>query len=1114
MTRTPRIPLSALLAGVLFAAPAAAQEPIRFARTPDISPDGKLVAFSYLGDIWVVETIGGTARPITSHPAHDVNPVFSPDGRSIAFSSNRHGSYDVYVVAAHGGRPKRLTTDSGSDLVSGWSPDGKQVLYASTRSTAFPPSFELYTVPVEGGMSHRVSAAEGKEGVYSPAGDRIAYVRGPGTWYRKGYRGSSNDDVWLSKADGTDNHRLTDFNGQDGSPMWGADGHTVYYVSEFFGTPANIVKKPADGSQGVPPLQLTHHTEDGVRRARISKNGEWIVYECGPDLWVVSTRDGSQPRKLAIEVYADDKANTERIETFTRGATEFAVSPDEKYVAFAVHGNLFLQPVSLQASKAVRLTETAANDHGIAWAPDGSKILFISDRNGKEDIYLLEGNDPEHSRFVEAHQFKVTPLTNTADAEFGLSFTPDGKRVGFLRAGKLWTMKPDGTDTKVVIDAVQVVDYEWSPDGKWVVYARRDGSFASELYVVPSTGPTAENPPRNITRYATSNSDVTWSADGRMIAFLSERRGPANLFVLPLQKPTGQGVTEKTATPTSPVVDFDWEDLHLRAHSAVPVPVSEAVISPDGSKIAFRASNQGEDLWIASTTGGQMSRLTTGGQFPHQIHWSRKRSPFGGTTDIVYFLDGSGSIRMARPSVMGMRSSGSGGPTPGSGSISSLVGGEIGGSGESITIPFKVTLTIRNEDLYVEMFDQSWRYLSEHFYDAKFHGSNWEAVRAKYRPLVAHVALKEDLYSLLYLMLGELNASHLGVTGFGTRPDQVTADLGLIFDETYRGKGLKIAEVLKRGPADRRGLNLKAGEYVVAIDGVEITDTTDLSKLLNDKADESVAVQVTSDPATDPKDPKARRRIEIKAAKREEISSLMYDRWVRRNATRVSELSKGKLGYIHIPSMDEDGLDRFVRSLYSDNFDKEAIVLDVRFNGGGFTHDQVLNYLGAREHTFFRQRDGGEGFVLRPYDRKWTKPLVVLINNRSYSDAEIFPNAFRTLGLGKLVGEPTGGFVIGTGAVRLVDGSMFRIPRIGVYTSKGINMEKEGVQPDVLVEPHPDQLAKGIDAQLDKAVDVLQEEVIAFKKKASGGVASTGRPVERDPQPVTPAPATPTVGTK
>ncbi len=277
-----------------------------------------------------------------------------------------------------------------------------------------------------------------------------------------------------------------------------------------------------------------------------------------------------------------------------------------------------------------------------------------------------------------------------------------------------------------------------------------------------------------------------------------------------------------------------------------------------------------------------------------------------------------------------------------------------------------------------------------------------------------------------------------------------------------------------------------------------IEDNTDLSKLLNGKVNESIVLIVAPAPNADAR---ARRRVSVQGVDQDRIRVLMYDRWVENNSRRVAELSKGKLGYIHIPSMDEEGLDRFVRSLYSDNFDKEAIVLDVRFNGGGFTHDQVLNYLGAREHTFFRQRDGGEGMVLRSYDRKWTKPLVLLINNRSYSDAEIFPNAFRTLGLGKLVGQPTGGYVIGTGGVRLIDGSLFRIPRIGVYTIKGVNMDKEGVVPDVLVEPHPDQLAKGIDAQLDKAVEVLLADLAEWKKKNPSGVAT--KPEVPKPMPMT-----------
>jgi tricorn protease len=1051
---------------LLSAARAQPPEPIRFARTPDISPDGKQVAFSYLGDVWVVGIMGGIARPVTMHEAHDFMPIFSPDGEKIAFSSNRHGSYDVFVVPVEGGKPKRLTFDSASDLVADWSPDGKQILLASNRSPDFPGGFQLYSVPVEGGREQRINCGDAKEGVYSPKGDQIAYVRGPGLWYRKGYRGSSNDDIWICNADGSVNRRLTTFNGQDSSPMWSPDGQWIYYVSECLGTPANIVRQDAAGKS--PPQAITFHKEEGVRRARISRNGQTIVYECGPDIWVVPAQGGS-PRKLAIEVHADDKTNTERTITFTQGASEFALSADEKFVAFVVHGEIFLMPIT--GGKATRLTESPAYDHGVAWSPDSKKIIFTSDRGGQEDLYLLEPDDPESRELIHAHKFKVKQLTNTPEAEIGVSFSPDGQRVAFLRAGKLWTMKPDGTDQKIIVDTVEVFDYDWSPDSKWLAFARMDGSFASELYVIPANGGKA----KNITRYATYNAGVTWSgrhnmpitsSNGNKLGFISQRRDSFGMYVLSLQKPATTGAPDSR--------DIDWDDIHLRVDRAAPIPAEEGAISLDGNKVAFRSTgSSGDDLWVASSNGGQLHRLTMGNMRPEQIQWSQR------VPDLIYFRDRQGLIRTARAGMA----------APERPLFPSFSGGM---PGVPSTIDFKARMTVRRDEEFSEMFEQAWRALREHFYDPKFHGTNWEAIREKYRPLVKHIALKEDLYVLMSLMMGELNASHLGIMGFTTFPEETTAELGLLFDSTYRGPGLKIAEILKRGPADKRGIALKPGDIIRSIDRVELTDKTSLSQLLNDKVGESVQLQVTSNPSADMKDPKAFRRVEVQAVSRQQIAHLMYERWVDHNTRRVAELSKGKLGYIHIPSMDESGLDAFLRSLYSDNFDKEAVILDVRYNSGGFTHDQVLNYLGAKEHTFFRQRDGGEGVVLRPRDRKWNKPIVVLINNQSYSDAEIFPSAVRTLGLGKLVGEPTGGHVIGTSTIPLIDGTRFRIPRTGVFTAKGANMEGGGVVPDVIVENLPDQLAKGVDAQLDKAVEVLAVDVADWKKSHPAIAAKPG----------------------
>jgi tricorn protease len=1046
------------------------QEPIRFARTPDISPDGKMIAFSYLGDIWTVEAIGGVARPVTMHEAHDINPVFSPDGKWLAFSSNRHGQYDVFVSPTTGGKPKRLTYDSAPDMVSGWTPDGKSVVFASSRSTAFPPTMDSYTVSIDGGPERKLPLFEGKEAHFAPTGGLIAYVRGPGTWYRRGYRGSSNDELWISNAEGTSQKRLTTFDGQDGAPMWSPDGRTLYYVSENgsrLGC-ANIVYQSLDSTSA--RYRLTNHEEDTVRRARISGNGEWIVYECGADLWVVGTKSTAPPRKLAIEVNADDKSNTERTTTFVKDATEFSVNPDEDAAVITVQGELFLVKMP-EGGKATRLTDSPAFDHAAVFSPNGKSILFLSDRSGHEDIYLLEPDDPEHPELTRAHKFKVKRLTSTPAAEAGATFSPKGDLIAFVRSGKLWTMKTDGTDQKVLAgNGGLVFDYDWSPDGKMIVYSRMDGSFASELFVIPTDGSAA---PKNITRYATYNSDVSWSRTGNKIGFISQRRGQYTPHVINLQKPGTPGAAS----------EIDWDDIHLRADRVAGITADAAVISPNGAQIAFRHTGNGDDLWVASSNGSNLTRVTVSSQAPRNIRWSRK------STGLIFFLSGLGELRAIRAA----------GP----------IGLPIGGlSAEPLKINFQAKMTVKRDEEFAEMFVQCWRALSDSFYDSKHHDTDWTAVRAKYQPLVGHVAQREDMYALVSLMLGELNASHLGISGRLPVADEVTADLGLIFDETYRGPGLKIAEVLKRGPADRRGLSIKAGDIVLAIDRVELTDKVNVSQLLNNKAGDGVRLDLVDDPKT----LTGKRRVELIAVDRTKASQLMYERWVRANAEAVLKGSGGKIGYIHIPSMDDAGLEVFVRTLYSDHFDKDAIVIDVRYNGGGFTHDQVLNYLGGKEHTFFHQRDGGVGLVLRNYDRKWTKPLVVMTNNRSYSDAEIFPHAFRALGLGKVVGQATGGFVIGTSATRLIDGSTFRLPRTGVFTNKGVNMEKQGVIPDVAVEITPDDWAKGIDTQLLKAVDVVATDVKEWKAKkaaiASGGSGGPGTPTVT-PMPVAPMPKTP-----
>ena len=1036
-------------------------EPIQLGRSPDLSPDGKWVAFSYLGDVWIVSSAGGTARPVTMHERHDTSPIFSPDGKSIAFASNRHGNYDVFVVPFEGGRPTRLTHDSADDAPTGWSHDGKEILFTSTRSFDFPTRVELYSVDVTGGESRRISQHEAREGAWSPGGKALAYTRGPGAWYRKGYRGSSNDDIWLSDPDGMHSRQITTHPGQDNSPMWSSDGKYLYYVSDRFGAPNIVRQRIADdlaGPVGVPE-QVTFHKDEGVRKARLGAGGKAFVYELGFDLYVHDL-ESKKSRKLDIEAYADERGNPDKLTTFTKDASEFSLSADEKHIAFVVQGDIFLMPRT--GGKARQLTDTPAYDHGVTWAPDGKKLLFLSDRSGYEDIWSIEADDPDHPELTSAHKFKVTQLTKTPEPEYGVEYSPDGKRVSFLRAGKLMTMKPDGTDEKVVAQDGQVFDYEWSPDGKWICYARNDNLFASELFIIPSTGATAENPARNITRYATYNGGITWSKSGNRIAFISRRQRTSNAYVVLLSKPG-----------SSSSKDIDWDGIHLRVKQPSTMDTTSCAINNDGTKLAFRGGRGSEDdLWIANVDGNQVTRVTTGGMAPSQLRWSKLFS------SQIYFRDGTGQIR------------------------TSNVGSKAEPNAQPLVVPFIARKMVRRDDQFAEIFEQSWRALQENFYDRNHHGVDWQKIRDRYRPMLKHCALREDLYYLIYMMLGELNASHLGISGNMPASERSTADLGLFYEPGFAGPGLKVAEILKSGPLDRHDSKLKVGDVIVAIDGVRLARGVEVSDLLNDKAGETVELLVAEGG-----DPKKTRRIETQGVTRATSHQLCYERWIERNAAEVTKLSGGKLGYIHIPGMNEAGVDRFLRALY-DSFDKEGIVLDVRYNGGGNTHETILNYLLGKEHTKFSSRDGSEGTVLNSGDRKWFRPVTLLINNRSYSDAEIFPNAFREYKLGKIVGQATGGHVIGTREIKLIDGTSFRTPRIGVTTSKGINMEREGVMPDVAVDIHPDQLARGEDPQLRKAVEVLLDDVAAWRTRPSASPTPT---VTQQPQPPLPMRKTETV---
>ena len=1033
---------------LVFVAVATAQdlEPARFLRFPAFSPDGKQIAFSYMGDIWVAPAEGGNAIRLTVHPAHDIRPRFSPDGKWIAFNSNREGNYDIFLMPATGGRPKRLTYHSANDILGDWSPDGRWIVFSSNRDHRFA---QIYLLEVETGYVRRLTSDETSlhSPTFSPDGRYIVFCRGGTSWWRKGYRGSASSEIWrLPITIDSDRittgkpERLTYYEGNDWFPMVSPDG-TLYFVSDRTGV-FNIWRMPLSGTRDkgqwtgkAKVEQVTNHA-DRVLYPNLSRDGRFIVYEHDFSLWVVPTR-GGEPKRLTIFAPSDEPQNRLQRLTLTSQATEFALSPDGKQVAFVVRGEIFVVNVE-RGGEAKRITDHPYRDFDIDWSPDGRKLAFISERDGNREVYIVDVRTRELSR-----------LTNTPDAaESNPEWSPTGNYVAFVRGPfgrQLCWVDVNTGEEKVVVEGPFIGEFAWSPDGRWICFNRRDSANnVTDLYIVPWNG----GEPVNVTRMPYWNGSIVWTKDGKNIVFRSNRTdNNVDIYVLPLERPKEKLDEEgsesekksqerKEGEKKLPEVKIDFTDIHKRIRRLTTTVFNEGsfAVSPDSKTVVFVATPVDQpEIWSVPLEGGSLTRLASG--------VSASQLQFSPDGNRIYFLSTGGTIRyLTRPA------------------------GSLG------SVNFTARLIVDRVVELQHMFDEGWRLLKEQFYDEKMHGVDWDAMREKYRPLIEHVAAKEDFYALVSMMLGELNASHLGIGG-PTVSGPETAYLGVWFDPEHRGPGVKISAVLKNSPADKDESRLNVGEFILAIDGVEVSNNEQIWDALADKAGRVVELLVNDKPTKE-----GARTVKIKPINRGQWSNLLYEDWVEKRKRMVEEWSNGRIGYIHIQAMSQSELRKFEREFYAEVVGKkEALIIDVRFNGGGRIHDELLTILKRRLYALEQYR--GTPPFTQPF-QVWQKPTVVLINEFSASDAEIFPKAFRDLGLGKLVGVPTYGGVIGTYNVTLIDGTtFFRVPVTGWRTLDGVNLENYGVKPDILVEHSPEDNANENDLQLKTAVDLLLKEL-------------------------------------
>lgn len=1039
-------------------------------RYPALSPDGTKIVFSYKGDLFTVGAKGGQAIQLTTNAAYDAFPHWSPDGSKIAFASTREGSRDVFVVDRHGGAPRRLTFNSGNETPLGWLNDSTVLFSANYAPTAqsivFPGNFlQVYTVTLSALRPRLFSPIAMEDISINGRGDILYHdYKGYEDWFRKHHKSPVTRDVWLLR----DGHytKLTSFEGEDRNPCWAPDGNSFYYLSEQDGT-SNVWSRPVDGTA----TQLTHFEKNPVRYLSAARNGT-LCYTQDGALYV--QQPGGQPQRLTVRVTADTNDKQLVRQTLTNGATEIAVSPNGKEVAFVVHGDVFVTAVDYRTT--VRVTDTPEEERGVAFSPDGRSLTYASERDGLWQVYTAKIKNDKEKLFCYSTGVEEKRLSPSDHVQLQPEYSPDGKSIAFfedratlraadVKSGKVRTLL-DGKYNFSYSDGD--IGFTWSPDSRWLLstYLGNGGWQNNDVALVKADG---SGEVHNLTQSGYADGNPRWVLGGKAMIFSSDRAGyrshgswgaerdeyimffdvdAYDLFRMDKehralydeeQKQKAQAKKDAEKDPAvkkeakkQEELTFDLDNcrdrvVRLTVNSS---RLGDAVLDKKGENLYYQAAFEGGfDLWKHDLKENKTSVVVrnVGG-------WM---VPDSSLTNI-YFCDGG--IKKYK-------------------------------LGEATTKPveFEAQFNYRPYKEREYLFDHVWRLMKEKFYEPNLHGVDWDYYGQTYRRFLPHVNNNYDFANLLSEMLGELNASH---TGSGYRAPGArysTARLGLFFDPTWDGDGLKVAEVMKRGPFTQKANEMRAGCIVEAIDGTAI-GKNDISPLLDGKSGRDVRVTVY--------DPSSKKRFDVtvRAISAGQENELLYRRWVDRNRHLVDSLSHGRLAYVHVKAMDSESFRTVFSELLSDtNRNRDAVIVDERHNGGGWLHDDLCTLLSGKEYEKFVPH--GKYVGSDPWN-KWNKPSCVMICEDDYSNGYGFPKVYKTLGIGQLIGAPVAGTMTAVWWETLMDRSLyFGIPQVGCQDMGGHFMENQTLYPDVTVYNTPQDYLTGHDAQLERAVKVMLEKV-------------------------------------
>ncbi len=1049
-------------------------------RYPAISPDGTSIVFSYKGDLWKIPTEGGLAMPLTLHEGHDFQPIWSSDGKQIAFASHRYGNFDVYIMPSSGGKASRLTYHSSSDYPSGFSPDNKSVLFTSSRLDAaanqqFPSGVlpELYQISTKGGMPQQVITTPAQNAIYSKDGSIMVFHdrKGYEDEFRKHHTSSVTRDIWKYETKTGKYTKLTTFNGEDRNPVFAPDQQNIYYLSEEKGS-FNVFKMSIN-SPGV-STQISSFDKHPVRNLSVSEAGV-LCFSYNGELYTM--KDGDKPKKVKVAVSADSRYNPAKIVSVNKDVTEMALSPNEKEIAFLHRGEVFVASIKEGTTK--RITNTPEQERNISFSPDGKSILYAGERNGSWNIYQSSIAREGEKYFFNSTIIKEETLLDSPAEEFQPAYSPDGKEIAYLEertAIKVLNLASKKTRTVMTADKnYSYLDgdqhFSWSPDSKWLlVEFLQDRQWITQCGLVDVKG---GKDVVNLTQSGYGNYGPEWAMDGKMMVYASDRDGmknhgswggEADVYAMfftkeafdqykldeeeyelknededededeekEKKKDKKDKKKKKTVDPIKIELD-DIEDRKVRL-TVNSTRLSDAVLANDGSKLFYMSRyEKGADLWETNLRTKETKKLLKmGAKDVGDVIMDKKGK------NLFILADG----KISKVEVEGGKQKG------------------IGVSGEMV---------LNETDEREYLFEHAWRQVEKKFYKIDLHDVSWDFYKKEYAKFLPHINNNHDFAEMLSEMLGELNASH---TGARYRPktkngDQ-TASFGLFFDQDYSGKGLKVVEVMDKGPLDNSESKIKPGVVIEKIDGVSISSSQNIYKLLNRKEDKNTLLSLYN-PKTGKRWEETTKPISLGAE-----NQLRYRRWVENCRKMVDSLSNGEIGYVHVRGMNDASYRTVYEETLGKNGSKKALVVDTRFNGGGWLHDDLATFLDGKKYMSFVPRDQELGTEPQ---FKWTKPSIVVMSESNYSDAHMFPYTYKALGIGKLVGMPVPGTGTAVWWERLQNGMVFGIPQVGMVGNDGKYLENQQLEPDIKVPNDPAAVSKGQDQQLEAAVKELEKEV-------------------------------------